>query len=432
MGINKSYVYILANPRRAKNPAKSSLLFRLNIFTMKETQTRRIIMSVKIPTNDLPTSAFTCGPSQGHPVIRETPLYKTQFERSHRAKDISTDGLYKEATANLRALLDLPADYTVIFFMGGATPALDAAAWSLTKNSISGLSFGAFSKLWCKKIAACLEDTVKKDFKEPAEGEFFPAEKPDYRASLVVLTPNETSTGAQIPDEYLEEAWRSKGEDTLIAWDCTSCAGGRNLPKNKFDVMIFSMQKCFGVGGGSSVIILSPAAVKRIEEAKKYRRIPYSLDLSYAVEKAQEKVQTVNTPSTTNIWMFNEACKWMNDNGGLKAMDALCRAHCDYLLKWAAGTDWLRPLIQDPAHRSYTTLTLEVTDPKIDAADISKALKATGLPNLQDGIKKYSAVKQNSLRIACFPFVDINGVKQYEKLTRAVDEIVRQLRTEAK
>ena len=62
----------------------------------------------------------------------------------------------------------------------------------------------------------------------------------------------------------------------------------------------------------------------------------------------------------------------------------------------------------------------------------SKALKATGLPNLQDGIKKYSAVKQNSLRIACFPFVDINGVKQYEKLTRAVDEIVRQLRTEAK
>lgn len=387
-------------------------------------------MSLKLSITDLPTSTFTCGPSQGHPSIRQTPLYQTQFERSHRAKDISGEGLYKEATENLRTLLGLPADYTVIFFMGGATPALDAVAWSLTKDSISGLSFGAFSKLWCKKIAACLEESVKKDFKEPEEGAFFPKEKPNYHASLVVLTPNETSTGTQIPNEYLEEAWAQKGPDTLIAWDCTSCAGGRDLPKNKFDVMVFSMQKCFGVGGGSSVIILSPKAVARIEEAKKYRRIPYSLDLTYAVEKAQQKVQTVNTPSTTNIWMFNQAAKWMNENGGLKTMDSLCRQHADYLLKWAAQTDWLKPLIADEAYRSYTTLTLEITDPKIDAAEISKALKATGLANLQDGIKKYSAVKQNSLRIACFPFVDVNGTEQYEKLTRAVDQIVKDLRTQ--
>lgn len=387
-------------------------------------------MSIKLAVTDLPTSTFTCGPSQGHPSIRKTPLYQTQFERSHRAKDVAAEGLYKQATDNLRKLLDLPADYTVIFFMGGATPALDAVAWSLTKDSISGLSFGAFSKLWCKKIAGCLEDSVKKEFKEPAEGEFFPTEKPNFKASLVVLTPNETSTGAQIPDSYLEEAWAKKGADTLIAWDCTSCAGGRDLPKNKFDVMVFSMQKCFGVGGGSSVIILSPKAVARIAEAKQYRRIPYSLDLTYAVEKAQQKVQTVNTPSTTNIWMFNEAAQWMNEHGGLKAMDALCRKHADYLLKWAAQTDWLKPLIAKEENRSYTTLTLEVTDPKIDAAEISKALKATGLPNLQDGIKKYSAVKQNSLRIACFPFVDIDGVEQYQKLTHAVDEIVKQLRAQ--
>ena len=29
---------------------------------------------------------------------------------------------------------------------------------------------------------------------------------PNYNASLVVLTPNETSTGVQIPNEYLENA----------------------------------------------------------------------------------------------------------------------------------------------------------------------------------------------------------------------------------
>ena len=112
-------------------------------------------------------------------------------------------------------------------------------------------------------------------------------------------------------------------------------------------------------------------------------------------------------------------------------MDALCRQHAQYLLDWAAKTDYLAPLIKDEKFRSYTTLTLEVTDPNLKDADISAALKATGLPNLADGIKKYSSVKQNSLRIACFPFVDIQGTGEYEKLAAAVDEIVRQLRQEA-
>ena len=78
--------------------------------------------------------------------------------------------------------------------------------------------------------------------------------------------------------------------------------------------------------------------------------------------------------------------------------------------------------------RSFTTLTLEITDPDIKDADISAALINTGLTNLADGLKKYSSVKQNSLRISCFPFVDVHGVEEYKKLTAAVDEIVRQLR----
>ena len=155
---------------------------------------------IKLDLTKLPSSTFTCGPSQGHPVIRETPIYKTLFERSHRAKDISTDGLYKEAEQNLRKLFSLPEDYTVIFFLGGASAAMDAVMWSLVKNSVSGLAFGAFSKLWGQKILSRLEPNVVRSVREAADGEFFPKEKPDYNASLVFLTPNETSTGVQIPD----------------------------------------------------------------------------------------------------------------------------------------------------------------------------------------------------------------------------------------
>ena len=85
-------------------------------------------------------------------------------------------------------------------------------------------------------------------------------------------------------------------------------------------------------------------------------------------------------------------------------------------------------MIEQEAFRSFTTLTLQITDPSLRDTDISAALQATGLPNLADGVKKYKTVLQNSLRIACFPFVDVNGTEQYQKLTRTIDEIVRQLR----
>ncbi|MGB2579213.1 phosphoserine aminotransferase [Elusimicrobium simillimum] len=383
---------------------------------------------MNIPAEILPEVTFACGPSQGHPEIRNTPLCETLFERSHRAGDVAQNGLYKEATDNIKKLLQIPDDYILIFYHGGATTAMDAVAWNLTKDSISGLAFGSFSKLWCKKIGGALPKNIKKDFKSPAEGEYFPKDLPDFNASLVMLTPNETSMGVQISDEYLENAWKSKGPDTLIAWDCTSCAGGRDLPVGKFDVMLFSMQKCFGTGGGSSVLILSPRAVARAAEvAASGREIPYILQFAEAVEKVK-KYQTVNTPSTTNIWMANAAAKWMLANGGIKGMDALCRKHAQYLIDFAAKTDYLEPLIKNEGNRSYVTLTLRVTDSKLKDADISNAIKQSGKACLKDGISKYSGVEDNSLRIACFPFVDINGTGEFEKLAKTIDYVVKELR----
>lgn len=384
-------------------------------------------MNFTLNPDELPSVTFACGPGQGHPVLRQTPLYKTLFERSHRAADISTEGLYRHATENLRELLKLPPDYTVLFFAGGATNAMDAVMWSLVKNSVSGPAFGAFSNRWGEQIAARLEPGVLRTICKAKAGEWFPQQKPDLHASLVFLTPNETSTGVQIPDDYLLDVWKNKGEDTLVAWDATSCAGGRNLPQNKFDVLVFALQKCFGAGGGTSVIVLSPAAVERAKEGQKYRTVPYSLDLNLALEQAR-KFQTFNTPNTTNIWLFNRACQWMNENGGIQAMDALCRAHAGFLVRWAEKSNYLAPLVKDENFRSYTTLTLKITDPKIQAEDISAALAATGRPNLADGLKKHPYVKEKSLRVSCFPFVDIHGTGEYEKLAKTVDAVVRQLR----
>ena len=373
----------------------------------------------------LPSSTFACGPGQAHPAWRQTPLDKTFFERNHRAPD-TVRGIYERATQELRRLLNLPQDYSLCFFPGGANAAMDAVLWNLTNDSLSGLAFGEFSNRWADAMASCLPD-IKNTVRFTKPGELFPQEEPDYNASLIVLTPNETSTGVQIPNDYLSHVWQKRGKDTLVAWDATSCAGGRLLPENQFDVMLFSLQKCFGAMGGTCVLILSPLAKARLAQNTARRAIPYFLDLSLAVKHA-EKFQTVNTPNTTAIWLCGQAAAWMNAHGGLPAMDALCRQHAAWLVDWAQKTDFITPFVKEEKFRSYTTLTLALTDPQLTPAAINKALADTGLANLQDGLKSHPYAPANTLRVACFPFVDINGIEEYKKLTAALDEIVRQLR----
>jgi len=373
----------------------------------------------------LPTSTFACGPAQALADLRPVPLSGTQFERNHRAADVVTN-IYKNAALEIKKLFELSDDYTVCFFPGGANAAMDAVLWSLTQGTLSGLAFGEFSNRWAHTMAERLSP-LKNTVRTAKEGQFFPDEEPDYNASLIVLTPNETSTGVQIPDEYLSNVWKNRGPNTLVAWDCTSCAGGRNLPKNQFDVMLFSLQKCFGIMGGTCVLVLNKKAQARALQNTAMRPIPYTLDLSRAVKLA-EKFQTVNTPNTTAIWMCYHTALWMNEHGGLPAMDALCREHAAWITHWAFGTGYLAPLVPDEALRSYTTLTLKITDPLISEDDINRALAETGLTNLQDGVKHHPYAPENSLRVACFPLVDTEGVGEYKKLTAALDEIVRQLR----
>ncbi len=379
-------------------------------------------MSIKFTEEELPTSSFSCGPGQGLPAVCNARLYETQFERSHRAADISFDGLYKACTENLRALLEIPPDYTVLFFPGGVTPAMDAVLWSLTTDSISGVDIGAFSHLWCADLATRLPGITRRLV--TADENLLPQGLPNTNASLILLTPNETATGVQLPDDYLTDIWEHRGPNTLVAWDTTSCAGGRKLPKGTYDIQIFGLQKCLGAGGGTCAVVLSPRAVERARQNR--RTLPYFLDLKNALSYT-DKYQTLNTPSTINIWMANEACKWMLAHGGLAAMDKLCRAHADYLVRWAQNSGWVKPLISDEKYRSFTTLTLAITSPKITGEKIAQALRATGKQNLADGLKKYRTIAQESLRVACFPFVDTEGVEQYKKLTAVLDKIAQRL-----
>ena len=377
---------------------------------------------MKIPQRILPSSTFTCGPSQALKKVENTPLVKTFFERSHRSPSIAQEGLYRETTLNIKKLFNLSDDYTILFFPGGATAAMDAVVWTLTKKSISGLIFGSFSKRWTKD--SNFLDGIKKtfvsfDYKKENYKEL------DFKASLILLTLNETSHGIRLPEKILKDIYTKKSKDTLVAWDVTSWAG-MNQVKPYFDIMLFSTQKGFGAGGGTCVLIMNKKAIKRAEEMQKTKKIPFFLNLNNALHFAP-LYQTLNTPSTINIWMLNEGAKYMLKHGGLKKMEDLTRAHAKVLLDYAKKSNWLAPMIDKAEFRSPETLTLKITDDKIKDTLVNKALKQTKKRNLADGIKKFSSISENSLRIACFPFIDPKGTKEFIKLTKTLDYIAKHL-----
>lgn len=377
---------------------------------------------MKIPQNILPSKTFTCGPSQALKSVENTPLIKTFFERSHRSPSIAQEGLYRQTTLNIKKLFNLSDDYTILFFPGGATAAMDAVVWTLTNKSISGLVFGSFSKRWIKDTNF-LEDIKRTfihfDYKKENYKEL------DFKSSLILLTLNETSHGIRLSEKMLKDIYARKSKNTLVAWDATSWAG-MNQVKPYFDIMLFSTQKAFGAGGGTCVLIMNKKAIKRAEEMQKIKKIPFFLNLNNALRFAP-LYQTLNTPSTINIWMLNEGVKYMLKHGGLKEMEKLTRSHAKVLLDYAKKSNWLKPIIEDPAYRSPETLTLKITDDKIKDTLVNKALAQTKKINLADGIKKFSSIEENSLRIACFPFIDTKGTKEFVKLTKTLDFIAKHL-----
>lgn len=377
---------------------------------------------MKIPKNILPNSTFACGPSQALKSVENTPLVKTFFERSHRSPSLAQEGLYRQTTLNIKKLFNLGDDYTICFFPGGATAAMDAVVWTLTNKSISGLVFGSFSKRWIKDTNFL--DGIKKtfvafDYKKENYKEL------DFKSSLILLTLNETSHGICLPEKMLKDIYQRKSKDTLVAWDATSWAG-MNQVKPYFDTMLFSTQKAFGSGGGTCVLIMNKKAVKRAEEMQKIKKIPFFLNLNNAL-RFTPLYQTLNTPSTINIWMLNEGVKYMLKHGGLKKMELLTKEHAKVLLNYAKKSNWLTPMIDKPDFRAKETLTLKITDDKIKDIFVNKALKDTKKRNLLDGVKKFSSVEENSLRIACFPFIDPKGTKEFIKLTKTLDYIAKHL-----
>jgi phosphoserine aminotransferase len=313
--------------------------------------------------------------------------------------------------AGLAELFDLPAGYEVALGNGGSTLFWDLATFSLIERRSQHLVFGEFSARFAATAGAAPHLEEPEVIASPFGSH--PEPRPDPAVDLYALTHNETSTGVAMPVR------RPASSDGLVCVDATSGAGGLRVDPLEFDVYYFAPQKSFAADGGLWLALLSEAAIERVGRlAASGRHIPAMLSLGVALERSRAD-QTLNTPALATLFLLVEQLDWLNEQGGLAWAVKRCDESAGILYGWAEASGYATPFVSDPAKRSHTVATVDL-DPSVEAAAVSRALRANGIVDTEP----YRKLGRNQLRIAMFPAIEPADL---ERLTRAIDWLVERL-----
>ncbi|NMR20513.1 phosphoserine transaminase [Cellulomonas fimi] len=368
-----------------------------------------------IPPELLPRDGrFGSGPSKVRPEQVEAlaEVGRTLLGTSHRQAPVR--GLVGRIRAGLTELFGLPDGYEVVLGNGGSTAFWDVATLCLVRERAQHAAFGEFGAKFATATSRApflAPSTVR----QAAPGTIALPELEDG-VDVYAWPHNETSTGAMAPVRRVAGS-REQGALTLV--DGTSAAGGLAVDVAQTDAYYFAPQKGFASDGGLWLALLSPAAVERAAEIEAGGRwVPEFLSLTTAVTNARQD-QTLNTPALATLVLLAEQLTWILDNGGLAWTAARTASSARHLYGWAETRDWATPFVADPAERSTVVGTIDL-DPAIDATQVTAALRANGVVDLEP----YRKLGRNQLRIAMFPAVDPADV---EALTACVDHVVERL-----
>ena len=288
------------------------------------------------------------------------------MEISHRSKEFI--GIAERAESDLRALLQIPEDYKVLFVQGGATTQFGAVPLNLAEQTSAAdyLLTGSWSK---KALAEAQRFCDARAAASAADGGF--TEIPDPSAwalrddaAYLHYTPNETIGGVEfhtIPD---------CGDVPLVA-DMSSTILSRPLDVSKFGVIYAGAQKNIGPAG-LTIVIVRGDLVDRARAATPTM-------LAYAPMAAAGSM--LNTPPTYTWYIAGLVFGWLRERGGLEAMGEINRDKAELIYGAIDSSDfYANPVRKDC--RSWMNVPFTLAKPELDATFLDEA-RAAGLTNLK-------------------------------------------------
>lgn len=342
-------------------------------------------------------TSFYPGPSR---VYDSVPKYVTTAHRkgilslNHRSDEFMR--ISEKTVRLLKEKLAIPVDYK-IFFLSSATECWEVIAQSLTTTRSHHIYNGAFGEKWFDYALKLRPGSQSHKFDR--EDLIDPSKYIFDDGDLICITQNETSNGTQVDNDIIGTI-RSNNPNHLVVVDATSSMGGIYLDFMAADVWFASVQKCFGLPAGLSILVCSPTAINKIKsigEADHYN----SLTL---IDSMMDKWQTSCTPNVLGIYLL---MKTMDDAPHIHITDASLRSRFQAWTKLLSASKAMSHLVKNEAVRSITVTAVAMKEGRDMATLKAKAKKAGFL--LGEG---YGSLKKDSFRIANFPALKSGEIRK--------------------
>ena len=310
------------------------------------------------------------------------------MEMSHRGKEFIA--IHAEAEALLRELMDIPANYKVLFMQGGAIGENAIVPLNLmgSKTSADYINTGE----WSKKSIKEARRYCKVNVAATAEASNFTQVPPretwqlDPDAAYVHICSNETIGGVEYhftPDT---------GAVPLVA-DMSSNILSRPVDVAKYGLIYGGAQKNIGPAGLTIVIVrdellghahpLCPSAFNYKEQA--------------------DNDSMLNTPPTYAIYIAGLVFNWIKQRGGLVAMAAHNRSKAALLYDYLDQSRFFSSPVKR-ADRSLMNLPFKLKNEALDEAFL-KGAQARGMVQL----KGHRSV--GGMRASIYNAMPIEGVQ---------------------
>ncbi len=318
---------------------------------------------------------FSSGPCAKRPGWTVNALKNALVGRSHRSKE--GKARLKEVSDRMTKVLGLPADYRIGVVAGSDTGAVELAMWTLLgPRPVDIFGWESFGKGWITDAVKYLKLPDVQEYKADY-GKLPDLGKADFSHD-VIFTMNGTTSGVRVPDLK----WIRSDREGLTICDATSGIFAMEMDFSKLDVVTFSWQKVLGGEAAHGVIILSPRAVKRMEENEPKVSWPlpklFRLATGGKLKPGELEYSTVNTPSMLCVEDAIDGLKWAESIGGCKGLIARSTANLNVFEKWVEKSDWIAFLAETKETRSNTSVCFKITAPwfvKLSDEERTKAAK---------------------------------------------------------
>ncbi len=288
------------------------------------------------------------------------------MEMSHRSDEFVE--IAETAEKDLRELAGISADYAVLFMQGGASSQFATIPLNLLgpKSGADYINTG----IWSKKAIAEASRYAQVNVAGSSEAEGFTT-VPDQaswatRADAAYLhyTPNETIGGLEydfVPDS---------GGVPLVA-DMSSTILSRSVDISKFGLIYAGAQKNIGPSGLVVVIVR--------KDLLGNARLETPTMMNYQV--IAENGSMYNTPATYSWYLAGLVFKWLKEQGGVPAMEALNHRKSKKLYDFIDASGFYANPIE-PRFRSWMNVPFTLADDSLNGVFLKGAAER-GLLNLK-------------------------------------------------